>query len=171
MLASWKKSCDKLRQCVKKQRHYFVDKGPYIQSCGFSSSHVQTWEVDHKNGWETKNRCFGTMMLEKTFKSPLDSKKIEPVNPKGNQPWIFIGRTDAEAAAPVLWPPDEKSHLIGKILMLGKIEGRMRSRQRRMKQLDGTINSMEMSLNKLWEIVKDREAWSAAAHRVSKSQT
>ena len=136
-----------------------------------SSSHAWMWELDHKDGCMPKNWCFQTVVLEKTLENLLDSKDIKPVNPKGNQPWIFIGRTDAEAAAPVLWPPDEKSHLIGKILMLGKIEGRMRSRQRRMKQLDGTINSMEMSLNKLWEIVKDREAWSAAAHRVSKSQT
>ena len=91
----------------------FSDKGPYSQIYGFSSSRVQMWELDHQEGWVPKNWCF-QIVLEKTLDSPLDSKEIKPVNPKGNQPWIFIGRTDAEAEAPVLWPPDAKSHLIGK---------------------------------------------------------
>ena len=88
-----------------------VYKGPYSQSYVFSSSHVWIWELDHKEGWVPKNWCF-LVVLEKTFESPLDSKKIKLVNPKGNQPWIFIGRTDAEA--PIVWPPDAKSWLIGK---------------------------------------------------------
>ena len=100
---SWKKSYDKRRQHIKKQRHPFADKGPYSQSCSFSSSHVQMWELDHKEGWVPKNWCFQTVVLEKTLKSPLDSK-IKPVNPKGNQPWTLIRRIDAEA--PILWPPD-----------------------------------------------------------------
>ena len=112
-LTPWKKSDDKPRQLIKKQRHYFANKGPYSQSYGFSSSHVWMWELDHK-GWALKNWCFWTVMLEKTLEGPLDCKEIKPVNLKGNKSWIFIGRTDAEAEAPILWPPDEKSWLIGK---------------------------------------------------------
>ena len=110
-LAPWKESYDKPRQCIKKQRHWFADKGPYSQSYGFSSSHVWMWELDHKEGWAPKNWCFWAEVLEKT-QSPLDCKDIKPVNPKGNQPWIFIGRTDAEV--PIIWPPDAKSRLIWK---------------------------------------------------------
>ena len=97
MLAPWRKSYDKPRQHVKKQRHYFTDKGPSRQSYGFSSSHTQMWELDHKEGWVPKNWCFQTVVLEKTLESPLNSKETKPVNPKGNQTWIFIGKTDAEA--------------------------------------------------------------------------
>ena len=111
-LALRKESHDSPRQCIKKQRHHFTDKGPGSQSYGFSSSHVQMWELNHKEGWVLKNWCFWTVVLEKTRESPLDSKEIKPVNPKGNQSWTFIGRTDAEAL--VLWPPDAKSQLIGK---------------------------------------------------------
>ena len=93
---------------------------PYSQSCGFSNSHVGMWELDHKEGWAPKNWCFWTVMLEKTLESPLDSKDIKPVNPKGNQAWIFVGRTDAEAEAPILCPPDAKSWLIGKDPDAGK---------------------------------------------------
>ena len=112
MLAPWKKNHDNLRQCIKKQRHDFADKGPYSQSYGFSSSHVQMWELDHKEIGVPKNWCFWTMVLEKTLESPLDCKEIQSVHPKGNQSWIFIGRTDAEA--PILWPPDVKSQVTGK---------------------------------------------------------
>ena len=108
------KSYDKPRQCVKKQRHHFVEKGPYGQSCGFSSSHIQMWELDHTEGWAPKNWCFWAVVLEKTLESPLDTKRIQPVNPKGNKPWTFIGRTDADAEAPILWPPDAKSWLTEK---------------------------------------------------------
>ena len=118
MLAPWKKSYDQPRQYIKKQRHYFADKVPSSQSYGFSSSHVWMWELDYKRSWILKNWCFGTVVLEKTLESPLDSKEIKPVNPKGNPPWIVIGRTDAEA--PILWPPDVKSWLIGKDLDAGK---------------------------------------------------
>ena len=103
---------DKLRQHIKKQRHYFVDKSPYSQSYGFSSSHVQIWEFEHNKGWVPKNWCFWTVVLEKTLESPLDIKEIRPVNHKRNHPWLFIESTDAEA--PMLWPPDVKSQLIGK---------------------------------------------------------
>ena len=105
---------DKPRQHIKKQRHHFADKGPYSQSYGFSSSHVQMWELDHKEGWALKYWCFWTVVLEKTLEILLDSKEIKPVNTKGNQSWIFIERTDAEVEAPKLCQPDEKSWLIRK---------------------------------------------------------
>ena len=104
---------------VLKQRHHFAYKGPYSQSYGFSSSHIQMWELDHK-GWALKNWCFQTVVLEKTLESPLDCKDIKPVNTKENQPWIFTGKIDSEAEAPILWPPDEKSWLTGKDLDAGK---------------------------------------------------
>ena len=106
------------RQHIKKQRHSFANKGPSSQSYGFSSSHVWMWELDYKENWALKNWCFWTMVLEKTLESPLDSKEIKPVNPKGNQSWIFTGRTDAET--PILWPPDAKSWLTGKDPDAGK---------------------------------------------------
>ena len=112
-LAPWKKNYDKPRQHIKKQRYHFADKGPYTQSCDFSSSRIWMWVLDHKEGWMPKNWCF-QIVLEKTLESPLGSKEIKPVHPKGNQPWIFFRRTDAEADAPILWPPDVKSWLIEK---------------------------------------------------------
>ena len=118
MLAPCKKSNDKPRQCIKKQRHHIANKGPYNQGYGFSSSHVWMWELDHEEGWALKNWCVWTVVLEKTLESPLDCKEIQPVHPKGNKPWIFIGRTDAEA--PILLPPDAKSQLIGKDTDTGK---------------------------------------------------
>ena len=108
MLTPWKKSYDQPRQHIKKQRHYLANKGPASQSYGFSISHVQLWELDHKEGWAPKNWCLWTVVLEKTLESPLDSKEIKPVNLKGHQPWIFIRRTDAKAEALILWPPDVK---------------------------------------------------------------
>ena len=117
---SGKKSYGKSRQCIKKQRHHFVNKGLYSQSFGFSNSHVGMWELDHKEGWAPKNWCFWIVVLKKTLESPLDCKKIKPVNSKGNQPWIFIRRTNAEAEAPILGPPDAKSQLTGKNPNAGK---------------------------------------------------
>ena len=108
------------RQHIKKQRHYLADKGPSSQSFGFSSSLVWMWELDYKESWVLKNWCFGTVVLEKTLKSPLDCKEIQPVHPKGDQSWIFIGRTDAEAETLILWPPDVKNWLIGKDPDAGK---------------------------------------------------
>ena len=113
-LASWKKNEEQPRQHIKKQKHHFDYKSPSNQSTGFSSSLVWMWEFDHKESWVPKNWCFSTVLLEKTLESPLDCKKIKPVNPKGNQSWIFTGRTDDEAEAPILWPPDAKNWLIWK---------------------------------------------------------
>ena len=120
MLAPWEKSYDKPRQCIKKQRYYFANKGLSSQSYGFCSRHVQVWELDHKEGWAMKNCCFWTVVLEKTLEGPLDCKEIKPGNPKGNQAWKFIGRTDAEAEAPVFWPPVAKIRLIEKDPDAGK---------------------------------------------------
>ena len=120
MLAPWKKSYDQPRQHIKKQRHYFANKGPSSQSYGFSSSHVWMWVLDYKERWVPKSWCFWTVVLEKILESPLDSKEIKPVNSKGNQPWILIGGTDAEAETPILWPPDAKSQLIRKDPNAGK---------------------------------------------------
>ena len=105
---------------IKKQRHHFADKCPYSQSYGFFSSHVQIWKLNHKEGWVPKNWCLWIVVLEKALESPLDSKEIKPVNPKGNQPWTYIGRTDAEAEAPIIWPSDANSRLIGKDSDAGK---------------------------------------------------
>ena len=107
-------------QHIKKQRHYFANKGPSSQGYGFSSGHVWMWELDYKESWGPKNWCFWTVVLEKTLESPLDCKEVQPVHPKGNQSWIFIGRTDAEAETPVLRPPAVKNWLIGKDLDAGK---------------------------------------------------
>ena len=109
MLAPWKKTYDKPRQHIKKQRHHFADKDPYCQSYVFSSGHVQMWDLDHRKGWVPKNWCFQIVVLEKTLESPLDSK-IKSVNSKGNQPWIFIGRTDAESSNTLATWSEELTH-------------------------------------------------------------
>ena len=126
-----------------------VYKGPYSQSSGFSSSHVWMWELDHKEGWALQNLYCQTGVLEKTLESPLDSKEIKAVSPKGNQLWIFIGRTDAEAEVPILWPPDVKSWLTGKELMLDKTEGKRKREWQKMRQLDSITDSMDMNLSRL----------------------
>ena len=123
MLVLWKKNYDKPRQYIKKQRYYFTDKGSSTQSYGFSSSNVWMWELDHKEGWALKNWRFWSVVLEKTLESPLDCKEIQPVHLKGDQSWVFIGRTDAEAETPVLWPPHAKSWLIWKDTDVGKDSG------------------------------------------------
>ena len=120
MHTPWKKSYDQPRQHIEKQRHYFANKGLSSQGNGFSSGHVWMWELDYKESWAPKNWCFWTVVLEKTLESPLDSKEIQQIHPKGDQSWVFIGRTDAEAETPILWPPDGKSWLTGKNPDAGK---------------------------------------------------
>ena len=120
MLAPWKKSYDQPRQHVEKQRHYFTNKGPSSQGYGFSSSHVWMWGLDYRESWVPKNWRFWTVVLEKTLESPLDCKESQSLCSKGDQSWIFIGRTDVEAETPILWSPDEKNWLIKKDPNAGK---------------------------------------------------
>ena len=129
------------------------------------------WDLDYKESWALKNWCFWSVVLEKTLESPLDYKEIQTVNPKGHQSWIFIGRTDAEAETPILWPLMQRTDSLEKTLLLGKIEGRKRRGQQRMRWLDVIIDSMDVSVSKLQELVINREAWRAAAYRVAKSWT
>ena len=123
MPTPWKESFDQPKQHIKKQRHYFVNKDLFGQGYGFFNGHVWMWELDGEESWAPKKWCFWTVVLEKIIESPLDCKKIQPAYPKGDQSWVFTGRTDAEAETPILWPPDEKSWLIGKDPDAGKDRG------------------------------------------------
>ena len=129
------------------------------------------WELDHKEGWAQKDWCFQIVVLKKMLESPLDSKKIKPVHPKGNQPWLLIRRTDTEAEAQYFAHLIQRTDSLEKTLMLGKIEGKRRRGRQRMERLDGITDSVDMNLSKLQEIAKDRESWCASVHGVTNSQT
>ena len=170
MLAPWRKSYDQPRQHIKKQRHYFGNKGLSSQRYGFSSGHVLMWQLEYNESCVQKNWCFWTVVLGKTLENPLDCKEIQLAHPKGDLSWPFIGSTDAKAETPILWPVDAKNWITEKDPDAGQ-DWRWEEKGTTEHEMVGWYHLMDMSPIRLQELVMDRESWRTAVHGVAKSRT